>query len=132
MDADKVWNSFEIKNLGEYHDIYVQSDTILLADVFEKFQETCLEIYRLDPVHFLLAPRLAWQTYLKKTRVKLELLADINMLLMFEQGIRGGIFQAIHRYATANNKYMKNYKKKRNIIIPTIFRCKQLVWMGNV
>ena len=132
MDADKVWNSFEIKNLGEYHDIYVQSDTILLADVFEKFQETCLEIYRLDPVHFLLAPRLAWQTYLKKTRVKLELLADINMLLMFEQGIRGGIFQAIHRYATANNKYMKNYKKKCNIIIPTIFRCKQLVWMGNV
>ena len=112
MDADKVWNSFEIKNLGEYHDIYVQSDTILLADVFEKFQETCLEIYRLDPAHFLLASRLAWQTYLKKTRVKLELLADINMLLMFEQGIRRGIFQAIHRYATANNNYMKNYKKK--------------------
>ena len=94
--------------------IYMSNQT-LLAGVFEKFQEACLEIYRLDPVHFLWAPGLAWQAWLKKARVKLELITDINMILMFEQGIRGGICQAIHRYATANNKYMKNYKKK-NVI----------------
>ena len=92
--------------------IYTSNQThYYLQTLFEKFQETCLEIYRLDPAHFLLAPRLAWQAYLKKTRVKLELLTYINMLLMFEQGIREGIFQAIYRYATANNKYMKNYNK---------------------
>ena len=109
--AQKVWKVFGIKNLGEYHDLYVQSDTLLLADVFENFRNKCIEIYELDPAHFLSAPRLAWQACLKKTRVNLELLADIDMLLMVEKGIRGGIFQATHRYARANNKYMNDYDK---------------------
>ena len=109
--AQKVWKVFGIKNLGEYHDLYVQSDTLLLADVFENFRDKCIEIYGLDPAHFLSAPRLAWQACLKKTRVNLELLADIDMLLMVEKGIRGGIFQATHRYARANNKYMNDYDK---------------------
>ena len=109
--AKKVWDVFEMENLGEYHDLYVQSDTLLLADVFEKFLETCIEIYQLDPAHFLSAPGLAWQACLKKTRVNLELLSDYDMLLMIESGIRGGICQSIHRYAGANNKYMKNYNK---------------------
>ena len=109
--AQKVWKVFGIKNLGEYHDLYVQSDTLLLADVFENFRDKCIEIYELDPAHFLSAPRLAWQACLKKTRVNLELLADIDMLLMVEKGIRGGIFQATHRYARANNKYMNDYDK---------------------
>ena len=90
-----------------------------------------MKIYELGHAHFLSAPGLAWQTCLKNTKVKLALLTDMNMLLMIEQGIRGGICQAIHRYATANNKYMKNYRKKRNII-PAILRCKQLTRMGNV
>ena len=107
----KVWEAFEIKNLGEYHDLYVQCDTFLLADVFENFRNKCIEIYELDPAHFLSAPGLAWQACLKKTKVKLELLTDIDMLLMVEKGTRGGICQAIHRYAKANNKYMKNYDK---------------------
>ena len=102
---------FEIKNRGEYHDLYVQSDTLLLADVFENFRNMCLEIYELDPVYFVSAPGLAWQACLKKTEVKLELLTDYDMLLMIEKGMRSEICQAAHRYGKANNKYMKNYDK---------------------
>ena len=109
--SQKVWNAFEIKNLGEYHDLYVQSDTLLLSDIYENFRNMCLNIYELDPVYFVSAPGLAWQACLKKTGVKLELLTDIDMLLMVEKGTRGGICQATHRYAKANNKYMKNYDK---------------------
>ena len=106
----KVWEAFEIKNLGEYHDLYVQCDIFLLAVAFENFGNKCIEIYGLDPAHFLSAPELAWQACLKKTKVELELLTDIDMLLMIEKGTRGGICQAIHKYAKTNNKYMKNYK----------------------
>ena len=107
--AQKVWDTFNIKNLGEYHDLYVQSDTLLLADVFESFRDKCIEIYELDPAHFLSAPGLAWQACLKKTEVKLELLTD-NMLLMFEKGIHCGMCQVSHNYAKAN-KYLKNHDK---------------------
>ena len=93
----KVWKAFKIKNLGEYHDLYVRYDTFLLADVVENFRNEYIEIYRLDPAHFLSAQGLAWQTCLKKTKVKLELLTDISMLLMVEKGTRGGICQAIYR-----------------------------------
>ena len=84
LHVQKAWDVFEIKNLGEYHDLYIQSDTLLLADVFEKFRNTCIEIYELDPAHFLSAPGLAWQACLKKTEVNLELLTDVDMLLMIE------------------------------------------------
>ena len=109
--AKKVWDTLNIKNLGEYHDLYVQSDTALLADVFESFRDKCIEIYELDPARFLSAPGLAWQACLKKSQVKLELLTDNDMLLMFEEGIRGGMFQATYRYAKTNNKYMNNHDK---------------------
>ena len=81
----------------------------MLADVFENFRNTCIEVYELDSAHFLSASGLAWQACLKKTEVELELLIDVDMLLMIEKGIRGGICHAIHRYAKANNRYMKNY-----------------------
>ena len=84
----------------------------MLADVLENFGNKCIEIYELDPVHFLSAPGLAWQACFKKTEVKLEWLTKIDMLLMTEKGIRGGICHAIHRYAKANNKYLKNYDNK--------------------
>ena len=84
---------------------------MLIADVFENFRDKCIEIYGLDPAHFLSAPGLAWQACLKTTGVNLELLTDIDMLLMVEEGIRGGIRHAIHRYARASNKYMNNYDK---------------------
>ena len=111
LHPQKVWEEFGIRNLGEYHDLYVQTDTLLLADVYEKFRDKWIEIYRLDPSYFLSAPGLAWQACLKKTEVKLELLTNINMLLMIEDGIRGGMCQSVHRHAKANNKYMKNYNR---------------------
>ena len=110
--AKKVWHTFNIQNLGEYYDLYVQSDTLQLANVFEKFREKCIEIYQLDPAHFVSAPGLAWQACLKKTKIKLELLTDISMLLMFEGGIRGSMCQSIIKYACTNNKYIKNDNKK--------------------
>ena len=85
---------FGIKNHGEYHDLYPQSDTLLLADVLVNFRNMCLEIYEHDPVYFLSAPGLAWQACLKKTGVKLELLTNYDMLLMVEKWVRGGICQA--------------------------------------
>ena len=104
--AQKVWEVFGIKNRIEFHDLYAQSDTLLLADGFENFRNMCLEIYELDPVQFVSAPGLAWQACLKITKVKLELLTDYGMLLMVEKGIRAGICQATHKYAKANNKYI--------------------------
>ena len=106
--GNNVFNRFKLKNLGEYHDLYVQSYTLLLADVFENFRNTCLKVYEVDPAHFLSLQGLAWQAYLKKTSIELDLLTDYDLLLMVEEGVRGGICNSIHRYAKANNKYMKN------------------------
>ena len=110
-----MFKYFNLKNLGEYHDLYVQSDTLLLVDVFENFRNKCIEILiniNIDPTHFLSTPGLAWQACLKKTGVKLELLTNIDMF-MVQKGIRGGICHAINRYAKANNKYMKHYDKNK-------------------
>ena len=111
MHVKKVFKNLSNKNLGDYHDLCVQSDTILLAYVFENFRDMCIKVYELDPAHFLSAPRLAWQACLKKIEVKLELLTDVDMLLMVEKGIRGGICHVMHGHEKANNKYMKNYNK---------------------
>ena len=94
--VNNVFKRFKLKNLGEYYDLYVQSDTLLLADVFENFRNTCLKVYELDPAHFLSLTGLAWQACLKKTNIKLELLTDYDMLLMVEEGIRGRICHSIH------------------------------------
>ena len=83
----------------------------MLADVFENFRNKCIEIYKLDPAHFLSAPALAWQACLKNTEVRLELLTDTDILLMVQKGTRGGICHLLNRFAKANNKYMKNYDK---------------------
>ena len=102
--SQKVWKEVHIKNLGEYHDLYIQSDTLLLADLFENFRNKCMEIYELDPAHFVSAPGLAWQACLKMTGVKLELLTDSDMLLIVEKGIKGGKCDVIHGYVKAYNK----------------------------
>ena len=92
--------------MGEYHTLYLRTNVILLANVFESFRQVCLENYGLDPSHFYTAPRLAWKACLKKTGIRLELLLDPDMLLMFERGIRGGITQSVYRWAAAKNPYM--------------------------
>ena len=102
--GNNVFKIFKLKDLGKYHDLYVQSDTLLLADVFENFRNKYLEVYELDPAHFLSLAGLAWQACLKKTNVELELLTNYDMLLMVEEGITGTLYTGIHRYAKANNK----------------------------
>ena len=113
IHANNVFKTFKLNNLCDYHDLYVQSDTLLLADVFENFRKACIKTYELDPAHFISLPGLAWQAWLKKTGEELELLTDYDMLLMIEEGIRGGKCHAVHRYAKANNKYMKNYDENK-------------------
>ena len=109
--GQKVFEEFKLKSLGNYYDMYVQSHTLLFRDVFENYRNKCTELSELNSAPFLSAPGLAWQACLKNTEVELELLTNIDMLLMVEKGIRGGICHAIHRYAKANDKYMKNYCK---------------------
>ena len=109
--ARKVWETFEMKNLGDYHNLYNQVDVLLLADVFENFRDICIKNYKLDPAHYYTAPGLAWDAALKVTEVKLELLTNMDMLLMVEKGIRGGVSMISNRYGKANNKYMgKSFK----------------------
>ena len=113
--ANNVFKTFKFNNLGDYHDLFVQSNTLLLADVFEKFRKACIKTYEVDPAYFISLPGLAWQACLKKTGVELELLTDYDMLLMIEEGIRGGICHAVYRYVKGNNKYMKNYDKVKSL-----------------
>ena len=113
-DADYAHAKRVCKNLGEYHDLFAQSNKLLLADVFENFENMYLEIYELGPAKFLSAPGLAWQAALKTTRVKLDLLTDIDVLLMVEKRITGGICHSIYRYAKANNKYMEDCNEIKN------------------
>ena len=112
--AKKVWEHFEIKTLGDYHELYVQADTAQLSDVFEIFRSLCLKEYQLDPAYFVSTPSLAFQAMLKITKAKIELFTDIDMILMPEKGIRGGLTEVTRKYGVANNKYLPNYYKTRN------------------
>ena len=96
MHAKRVCKDFEIKSLGEYHDLYFKSDTLLLADVFKNFRKMCLKTSELDPVKFLSAPGLTWQAALKNRLICYDIDMILIMLLMVEKGTRGGICHAIH------------------------------------
>ena len=108
-----ICGKFNIKTLGEYHDLYLKSDVLLLSDVFESFRETCYQYYKLDPTHYYSAPGLAWNGCLKMTGIELELISDVDMYLMIEKGLRGGMSVISHRKAEANNKYMHSYDPEK-------------------
>ena len=109
LHAQNVWKTFKMKTMRDYHDIYLESDVLLLSDVIENFRDVCLDNYRLDPAFYYTAPGLAWDACLKITKVELELLKDYEMLMMVEKGIRGGVSMISTRYGKANNPYMKDY-----------------------
>ena len=116
--AKKGWDVFEIKTLGKYQDLYVQADTAQLTDAFENFRLLCLKEYQLDPVYFVSTPSLAFEAMLKITKAKIELFTDINMVLMTEKGMRGGLTQVVKKHAIANNKYLPTYdRSKKNVLL---------------
>ena len=105
--VQKLWRTFQLKNLGELHDLYVETDTLLLADVFENYRKVIHNNYGLDPVHFFTAPALSWSAGLKFTKAKLEIPLDVDMHIFFDLGLTGGISMVAEHFARANNKYMK-------------------------
>ena len=109
--AIDVWNVFKMNTMGDYHDLYLKTDVLLLADVFEKFISTCLDYYRLDTCHYFSGPGLSWDAMLKMSGIKLELISDIDMHLFIEKGMRGGVSYIAKRHSRANNKYMKCYEQ---------------------
>ena len=110
--AQNVWDTFNLKSMGEYHDLYLKSDILLLAHVFEKFRKTCSQYYKLDPAHYFTSPGLSWDAMLKMTDIKLELMTDVHMFQFIERGLRGGVSYIANRYGKSNNKYMKTYDEK--------------------
>ena len=112
--AQNVWNTFNLNTIGDYHDLYLKSDILLLSDVFENFRKTCLQNYKLDPCHYFTSPGLSWDAMLKMTDIKLELITDIDMYQFIEKGLRGGTSYIANRYGKANNKYMNNYDENES------------------
>ena len=112
LTCKKIWNEFNMKYMSDYHDHYLKKDVLLLADIFEKFIDTCLKFYGLDPCHYFSSPGLSWDAMLKMTGVKLEKISDIDKYLFIEKGLRGGISYIAKKIAKAN-KYMKNYDPKK-------------------
>ena len=107
--AQNVWNEFGLSSMGEYHDLYLKSDILLLTDVFENFRKACQQYYGLDPAHYFTSPGLSWDAMLKMTETELELISDVDMFQFIEKGMRGGISYIANRYGKANNKYIENY-----------------------
>ena len=115
--AQKVWRAFNCKTMKDYHDLYLKTDVLLLADIMTEFRRVCKEVYGLDALHYYTAPGLAWDAMLKYTKIKLDLISDPDMYLMVESGIRGGISSIMKRYAKANHKYLKDNDPRK----PSIF-----------
>jgi hypothetical protein len=112
--ANKVWETFSCKTFKDYHDLYLMTDVLLLADVFQNFRKFCINTYgKIDPAYYYSLPGFSWDACLKKSDVKLDLLSDVDMHLFIEKGIRGGISMISHRYAKSNNKYMHDYDKTK-------------------
>lgn len=126
MRGKLIWEKAQCKNLGNYHDLYLKTDVLLLADIFERFRERSFKIYGLDPAWYFTLQGLSWDVMLNKTKRKLELLTDYDMVLMFEKGKRCGLSQCSKRYAKANNKYMKDYNSNKQSCYLTDFDANNL------
>ena len=113
LACEKIWDKFDIKDMDDYHDHYLKKDLLLLADVFEKFVDTCLKFYGLDPCHYFSSLGLSWDAMVKMTGIELEQISDVDKYLFIEKGLRGGISYIPKRYAKANNKYMNDYDSKK-------------------
>ena len=113
LTCEKIWDKLQLESMSDYDNHYLKKDVLLLADVFEKFIDTCLKFYGLDPCHYFSSPGLSWDAMLKMTGVKLEKISDIDKYLFIEKGLRGGISYIAKRYAKANNKYMNDYDSKK-------------------
>ena len=113
LTCKEIWNKLNIKNMGDYHDHYLEKDVLLLAYVFEKFIDTCLKLHELDPCHYYSSPGLGWDVMLKMTGVSLEKIVDTKMCLFIKKGLRGRISDIAKRNSVGNNKYMKNYDSKK-------------------
>ena len=124
--AQCILSEFYCKNLGEYANLYMKTDVLLLVDVFENFREQCLKAYGLDPAHYYTTPGLTWDAMLKYTKIKLKLLTDIDKLMLIELGIRGRVSQYSNRYAKANNPFMEVYNKNEEIIYLVYFDANNL------
>ena len=111
--TQKVWETFDCHNLGDYCDLYCRTDVLLLADVFEAFRKTCMKQYSLDPAHYYTSPGLSWDALLKKTGVELELLTDYDQHLLIEKGMRGGVSMVSKRYAKANTPLIEGYDSSK-------------------
>ena len=112
--ANIVWKHFNIKNLGEYHDLYLMTDVYLLTDVFENFRDMCLNYYGLDPAYYLTLPNYSWNAFLSLTGAKLQQIHKKEMYEMIEHGLRGGMTQCSLKKVEANNKYMnEDYDKSK-------------------
>ena len=96
--AKKVWNTFMIKTMGEYHNLYLVRDVLLLTDVFENFRKTCMQYYKLDPCHYFTSPGFRWDPMLKMTNIKLELMTDIDIFQFIKKGMHGGVSYIANRY----------------------------------
>ena len=130
LHAVNVWNMFKMKTVRDYHDYYLKTDVLLIANVFQKFTGVCLECYRSDLCHYFNGPGLSWDTMPKMTGVELELISDNDMYLFVEKGTRENISYIAKRYSEANNKYMKSYDDSNpsNYYVPGR---KYSIWLGN-
>ena len=112
--AQKLWDIFGVKTMGDYHDLYLTSDILLLADIFENFRKTCLQYYKLNPAHYFTSPGLSWDALLKMNGIKVELMTVVNMFKFIEKWMRGGISYLANRCGETNNKYMKEYNSEKS------------------